>query len=176
MPAEGEKKSMEEFMDALEDFFCSPKFTTALGEFLSQHGDELEFVPPEETQPLKNHDIFMRYQDLVEQQLTSFLGERGLRAQEVFEACASAQAAGDAGFRTCVDYLLACTEYESFMQLAADHVHLREYEAEPGSLDDYELPPADDEDEGGRAVVPLDEGGEEEEELAAAAAGGNGSA
>lgn len=32
-------------------------------------------------QPLKNHDIFLRYQNLVEEQLSAFLGERGINSQ-----------------------------------------------------------------------------------------------
>jgi hypothetical protein len=34
---------------------------------------------------------------------------------------------------TCIDYLLASTEYESFMQLAYDHAQLSQYQPEEGA-------------------------------------------
>ncbi len=36
-----------------QEFFCSPKFTSAIGDFLSTNTSELEFKPIEEEQPLK---------------------------------------------------------------------------------------------------------------------------
>lgn len=36
---------------------------------------------------------------------------------------------------TCLDYLLASTEYESFMQLAYDHMSLATWEPEDGELE-----------------------------------------
>lgn len=47
------RSATHEFMDALEDFFLSPEFTSAIGEFMQDKGSELEFIPLEETQPMK---------------------------------------------------------------------------------------------------------------------------
>jgi hypothetical protein len=41
--------------------------------------------------------------------------------QEIFGACEKAMAVGQASWLTCLDYLTASTEYESFMDIAYDH-------------------------------------------------------
>ncbi len=71
---------------------------------------------------------------------------------------------GSTSHWVCIDYLLASTTYESFMELAADHVQLHSWGAEPGALDDYELPPPDEEEgEDGQHMLPLDEADPEEQ-------------
>jgi hypothetical protein len=65
----------------MQDFFCSPGFTVSLGNFLATNTSKLQFVPIEETQPMENYGIFQEYQRLVDEQLTSFLTERGLTSQ-----------------------------------------------------------------------------------------------
>lgn len=40
-------------MPTMQEFFCSPKFTSAIGDFLSTNTSELEFKPIDEEQPLK---------------------------------------------------------------------------------------------------------------------------
>jgi hypothetical protein len=42
-----------EVLSQLEMFFCSPTFTTALGDFFNKHVGDLDFRPLEEEQPLK---------------------------------------------------------------------------------------------------------------------------
>eukprot|EP00798_Chlamydomonas_sp_ICE-L_P013406 gene13408-19257_t len=109
---------------AYADFFGSPGFTSALGEFLGKYSCELEYKDFAEDQPLKNHDIYQKYTDLVEQGLQKFMLDGGLKQEAVIEACQKAQESGDRTWLTCIDYLLASTEYESFMELAYDHYEM----------------------------------------------------
>jgi hypothetical protein len=39
-------------------FFCSPSFTSAIGDFMAKHAEQLDFVPLDQEQPLRNHEIF----------------------------------------------------------------------------------------------------------------------
>ena len=74
------------------------------------------------THPCRNHDIYRQYTELVEQQLEKFLADEGLRPEDVCKACERAMSApGESGHLTCLDYLNACTEYDSFIDLAFDH-------------------------------------------------------
>lgn len=70
-----------------QDFFCSPQFTTTLGDFLATNTSKLQFVPIEETQPMENYSIYQEYQKLVDEQLTNFLTARGLTAQVGLTSC-----------------------------------------------------------------------------------------
>lgn len=119
-----------EMLQKIEEFFCSPKFTSAIGDFLSTNTSELEFKPIDEEQPLKNFDIFKQYTTLIEQQLEEFIRSEGLTVKSVCEACASAQETHS--HMAAIDYLVASTEYESFMQLAYDHFSMGQYEPEEG--------------------------------------------
>lgn len=40
-------------LERLEEFFASPDFTSAIGHFVAEHASDVEFVPPDEEQPLK---------------------------------------------------------------------------------------------------------------------------
>lgn len=42
-----------ELLQKLEDFFGGPEFTTALGDFLKENVQHLEFPPLDQEQPLK---------------------------------------------------------------------------------------------------------------------------
>jgi hypothetical protein len=71
----------------MQEFFCSPQFTISLGNFLGANTSKLQFVPIEETQPMQNYSIYQEYQRLVDEQLTSFLTERGLTSQAGLTLC-----------------------------------------------------------------------------------------
>lgn len=139
-------------MMQLEAFFCSAQFTSNIGDFMARRGPDLEFKPLEEEQPLRNHDIYKEYTHLVERQLQSFITEQGVSPQAVYEACAKAQAdAQGSSWMTCLDYLVACTEYEEFMQLAFDHCSVSTYEPSEGAASDPEAANGDD---GAPAAAP----------------------
>ncbi|MEW5312532.1 MAG: hypothetical protein WDW38_004161 [Sanguina aurantia] len=106
----------------VDTFFGCPEFTSAVGDFLQSNCGRLEYISFEEEQPFLNHTIFSEYADLIELQLARFIQEEGLPVQGVLEACAAAQASDTAGHMTCIDFLVASMEYESFMELCYDHL------------------------------------------------------
>ncbi|PNG99578.1 hypothetical protein TSOC_014640, partial [Tetrabaena socialis] len=110
------------------DFFCSPKFTCAIGDFMGERADTLDFVPLTEEQPLGNFEIFKQYTELVERQLEEFIRSEGLTVKDVCDACMAAQSSESHMHLAAIDYLVASTEYESFMQLAYDHACMKFYE------------------------------------------------
>ncbi|GLC43381.1 hypothetical protein PLESTF_000427400 [Pleodorina starrii] len=110
-----------EMLQKLEDFFCSPKFTCAIGDFMGENADKLAFVPLEQEQPLQNYDTFKAYASLVERQLEEFILSEGLTTKAVCDACTAAQNAESHSHLAAIDYLVASTDYESFMQLAYEH-------------------------------------------------------
>eukprot|EP00198_Chlamydomonas_reinhardtii_P000679 XP_001690014.1 predicted protein [Chlamydomonas reinhardtii] len=125
-----------EMLEKLEEFFCSPKFTCAIGEFMSENAEKLEFVPLDGEQHLQNFDIFKQYTSMVEQQLEEFIQAEGLSVKAICEACAAAQNDDSHMHIAAIDYLVASTEYESFMQLAYDHACMAAYE--PNELTAWE--------------------------------------
>mmetsp|Transcript_28815 Transcript_28815/g.81185 ORF Transcript_28815/g.81185 Transcript_28815/m.81185 type:complete len:165 (+) Transcript_28815:69-563(+) len=119
--------SDEELMTRLEEFFSGPEFTSAVGDFMSDNVPQLEFVDLTLEQPLKNHGIFTKYNEMVEILLADFLASQSTSAEEVYAACKRLQESGQTTAMVCLDYLLASTEYREFMQLAYDHSMLCSY-------------------------------------------------
>ncbi|KXZ44085.1 hypothetical protein GPECTOR_74g699 [Gonium pectorale] len=70
---------------------------------------------------LLNFDIFKEYTQMVERQLEEFIRAEGLTVKDVCAACAAAQDSESHLHLASIDYLVASSEYESFMQLAYDH-------------------------------------------------------
>mmetsp|Transcript_37823 Transcript_37823/g.82271 ORF Transcript_37823/g.82271 Transcript_37823/m.82271 type:complete len:151 (-) Transcript_37823:109-561(-) len=130
----------EPVMSRLEDFFAGPEFTSMLGDFMGENASKIQLVNVEEEQPLQNHDLYCRYTEAVEKQLEAFIEREGLSAEEVFNACRRIKEGGDAAWLSCVDYLLAATEYNRFLQLVADFQSMQQWEPEEGEavlLEDY---------------------------------------
>lgn len=65
----------------VQDYFSSPEFTSAVGEFLSANANAIQFVAQEAEQPLQNHQIFQEYTSVVEQQLQKWLTKESLSPQ-----------------------------------------------------------------------------------------------
>merc|ERR1711865_844687 len=84
-------------------------------------------------QPLQNMDVFCKYQSVVDAQLEAFIASERLSQEEVFEACRRVKESNDSAWITCVDYLLAATDYAHFVQLVADFQGLEMWEAEGAS-------------------------------------------
>ena len=141
---------VEPILTRLEEFFSSPELTSAIAEFMTENSRELEFRDPNDEQPLQNHDIFRRYSEVVENQLEDFLRRENIDIGEVAEACKRVQGSDAANCVTCIDYLVAATEYNSFMLLAYDFASMSMWdepvgdgEGEDGSpyyvsLEDYD--------------------------------------
>ncbi len=63
----------------------------------------------------------------MERLLQDFIESKNLSIDQVYEACKHESESDTAGSLLCLDYLLASTEYDSFMQLAYDHVQIASY-------------------------------------------------
>lgn len=137
---------MEPVLARLDDFFSSPELTGAIADFMSEYSSKVEFRDPSDEQPLQNHDVFRRYAEVVENQLEDFLRRENIEMGEVTEACKRMQGSDAANCVTCIDYLVAATEYHSFMLLAYDFASMSMWDNGDGtgaapeyvSLEDYD--------------------------------------
>lgn len=139
---------VEPILTCLEDFFSTPELTSAIADFMTENSSKVEFRDPNDEQPMQNHEIFRQYSEVVENRLEDFLRRENIDMSEVAEACKRVQGSDAANCVTCVDYLVAATEYHSFMLLAYDFASMSMWdhpggEGEGGapryvSLEDYD--------------------------------------
>jgi hypothetical protein len=109
-------------MQKLEDFFCdNPLLTHNIGTFLGPGNINPElFRDLGEEQSLELHEIYLKYSDMIERSLESYLEEQNISMEDFVEGCQQARAAGDLSSFS-LDYLMATIEYEDFVSLARDH-------------------------------------------------------
>lgn len=110
----------------LEDFFAEPTFTTAVSDFAAQHAASLGSLSAHSEQPLHAHALYQEYTAMVEDLLSDFLARHGLTNEAVLAAAQHA----DRSVNTCVDYLLASTEYDAFIGLMADFNGMSQWDVE----------------------------------------------
>ena len=113
----------ENLLEQLENFFSGPDLTTAISDFAAEHGGEFHPLPEGAEHPLQWHERYLQYCGMIESKLEAFLQQHGTTTERLYAACR----AGD-GSHTCVEYLLASTEYLSFLQLMLDFGSLASYE------------------------------------------------
>ena len=109
MPADDEAFAL---LEKLEDFFGGPDLTTAISDFAAAHGAEFHPLPEGAEHPLQWHSRYLEYCGMIERQLEGFLQQHGCTSERLYAACRE----GDAS-HTCIEYLLASTEYLAFLQL-----------------------------------------------------------
>ena len=109
-------------VEALEDHFSDGQITTELSNYL--FSDDLEgvvcSVTEGEDHPTQNYEAYMRYSDLIESILMAFAQEHNVEEEELVNACNEA-AETQQGRYTCVDYILAATDYICFLALVSDY-------------------------------------------------------
>eukprot|EP00854_Cymbomonas_tetramitiformis_P001798 gene1798-2466_t len=115
-----EDKDEELVLGRLEDFFSSPAFTSALGDFMREHASGIQIRSISEEQPPEMMGIYQAYQEVVEEQLEHFLRFEAMSAEEVSRACLTAQQDPDKAWMSCIDYLVAAVDFEQFLHLLAD--------------------------------------------------------
>ena len=99
-------------LEKLEDFFGGPDLTTAISDFAAAHGAEFHPLPEGAEHPLQWHSRYLEYCGMIERQLEGFLQQHGCTSERLYAACRE----GDAS-HTCIEYLLASTEYLAFLPL-----------------------------------------------------------
>lgn len=110
-------------LDQMEAFFSEPSFTGAINDFASQHAPRITPLAEGDEHPLEYHAAFMQYTELIESKVSEFLAEHGYTENDIVVAATSAPF----GVHTCIEYLLASTEYTAFLQLMADFNSMSEY-------------------------------------------------
>jgi hypothetical protein len=119
----------------LEDFFNSNhKLTTNIGDFFAEHATTLVIQDVEEEQSLENHQVYLTYCEIIENGLDEFLSSRKCTTDMFVDACREARESGDTSTAS-LDYLLASTEYTTFLRLAQDFKQLNSWTAAEGEED-----------------------------------------
>ena len=123
----------------LEEFFSSPNFTTAIGNFLGHETPNFTSgFDLSAEQPLAYYDVYHKYQKLVESTVDEFLGKEGVTSEALFTLIEKCQRSSAAGALTCLDYMIASTEYDHFLRLVADFACMDQWgtdeETAPGEL------------------------------------------
>ena len=116
-------------LQRLEDFFASPEFSTAIGDFMCEHLETFAEGPGLDLsaeQPLSYYAVFDTYRAMIETRIEDVLRTESATPTELYEACERARRAG-AGACSCLDYLLACAEYENFIGLVADFASMQQW-------------------------------------------------
>merc|ERR1712070_935696 len=101
----------------LDSFLTSSDLKAKVFTFALAHSAQFEAAPSDE-QPLHTHELYKEFTAMIEAQLESFLADGTVSSAQLFQACKEAKERGDAV--PAMDYLLASTEYEGFVQLMID--------------------------------------------------------
>lgn len=135
-------------LDKIEDFCSMPDFTDSISDFAAQHSQEFATGPIEGEHPVRHaayrrtahcrhdscqctsrqlrwHELYLQYTALIEGKLEAFLKEQGVPVAAMLSAAQS----DDSGAYTCIDYLVASTEYDSFLQLMHDFCAMSAWDA-----------------------------------------------
>merc|ERR1712216_178863 len=112
-------------LDLLEEFFGEPTITSAISEFANEHAHKIKPIPDGEEHPILYHETYLAYTKMLEAKIEAFMHENEVELDDVLEAVRQAPR----GSHTFVDYLLASTEYEAFLQLMDDFRMLSEWDA-----------------------------------------------
>ena len=142
---EDEWEELEEVEDTvsrivreLEDFFNGNEaLTSKIGDFFAEHAAKLAVTKDiTEEQSLELHEVYLAYCELIETGLEEFLSKRNVTTDMFVEACREARESGDLSTAS-LDYLLASTEYESFVRLAQDFALMNAWVPEDGADDTF---------------------------------------
>ena len=126
MPATHDVLVHSPVLDLLEEAFVDPTVTGAINEFCVQHAAEFKPIGEGEEHPLEYHQVYLQYCDMLESKVEAFVAQQNVTVEDIIEAARHAPP----GVHTCVDYLLASTEYESFLMLMLDFNAMNEYVCE----------------------------------------------
>lgn len=92
---------------------------TAIGEFLAGPGAAVELVAIEAEQPLANAAAFNAYATLINDNLEALARKESVSNEDLVRACAIMREV-DNGASTCIDYIIASVDYETFLGVVLD--------------------------------------------------------
>lgn len=122
VPADG---AHSDILQKLEDFFSDPALTSSISDFASSHAAEIVPLALDAEHPLRYHELYLQYTAMIEQRLEAFLVEESSSVEQLVNLVASTPPDERVKF-TCIDYLIASTEYAKFLELMFDFGSLRE--------------------------------------------------
>ena len=76
--------------------------------------------------PMEYHEIYLQYTTLLERQVETFMAENGVTIEDIMDAARHAPP----GVHTCIDYLLASSEYLAFLQLMDDFFCMSQFDCD----------------------------------------------
>mmetsp|Transcript_57175 Transcript_57175/g.124235 ORF Transcript_57175/g.124235 Transcript_57175/m.124235 type:complete len:101 (+) Transcript_57175:899-1201(+) len=81
--------------------------------------------------PLRWNELYQEYVSMIESKLEEFLAAESIPIEDVIAAVSDSIQRQ----HTCIDYLLATTEYPSFLQLMQDFVSMQDWGCTEVALD-----------------------------------------
>ncbi len=66
--------------------------------------------------PVENYMVFKKYIDLIERNLEKFLSDEKIMIGRLLDACQRISEVDETSLY-CIDYIMACTEYQEFYNL-----------------------------------------------------------
>ena len=123
-----------QLLQKVELFFSSPEFSGEIGDFMRAHVDVFtQGFDLSAEQPLEYWQVFERYRDMIEAKVGAILKAERMMPEDLYNACERARSVDGAGTCMCLDYLLACAEYENFIRLVADFVSMQQWSLADGA-------------------------------------------
>ncbi|EKX43051.1 hypothetical protein GUITHDRAFT_60444, partial [Guillardia theta CCMP2712] len=101
----------------LEYFFSDPEFTDALRSFFEENQEKFQFVDVGMEQPISNYDLYLKYTKRIEDLLEDFLAKNQVTHEDIINICMEAEKLEGNASSYCLDYIIASTEYEAFIQV-----------------------------------------------------------
>jgi len=116
-------------LESLEEYCSGPDFTAALSDFFTEHlrdFDGIEELEEGDDMPAEWYSIFLSYLERMDAKVEEFITGTEIAggtcsSDEVFGIIQHFNELGVEWPSTCVDYLIACTEYTNFLQMIVDH-------------------------------------------------------
>jgi len=146
---DGGKISAVELLEKLEYFFSDPEFTDALRSFFEENQEKFQFVDVGMEQPISNYDLYLKYTKRIEDLLEDFLAKNQVTHEDIINICMEEKLEGNAS-SYCLDYIIASTEYEAFIQMMNDFNAMCTFDVGDDELIEFYLEERNPKEEGGR--------------------------
>jgi hypothetical protein len=105
----------------LDLFFGSGRCTSEVAQFFQEANGRIEFVAPDEEQPLVNQEVYQEYRALMEKHVDEFLRQEAMDAGHLLQVASEAVELGQQATFTALDYLLSLDDYDTFIDLVWSH-------------------------------------------------------
>ncbi|KAF4661086.1 hypothetical protein FOL47_006845 [Perkinsus chesapeaki] len=126
---ENETQRVLDFFTALELHCTSGTFTDAVSKFIFDHAETFDDRELDQDVPLEWHGIFLRYQELIENQIQAVLDEHHITDDEF---ATYIEVITEKGINTsglfAIDYITAALDFEDFCTMMFQHKEMVAFE------------------------------------------------